>query len=95
MITVFREQLIANTAQVFTFEPNVVEVTVINLSDSWDAFISINSPVVLDGANSIIIPAGTGRSFRLELTTNYNVPIIQYVSVISEGNPLIQIDGTR
>lgn len=95
MITVYREQLIGNTVHNFSFDPNVVEVTVINLSDSWDAYISINSTAEIDGQNSIIIPAGTGRSFRTELAQNYNVPVISVVSVISEGNPLIQCDGTR
>lgn len=95
MITVFREQLIPETVHNFTFDLNVVEVTVINLSDVWDAFITINATAELDGVNSIIIPAGTGRSFRTELAQNYNVPVISVVSVISEGNPLIQCDGTR
>lgn len=95
MIQVFRRNLVAGQEQKFVFNKEVTLVTVLNLSNTDSIYLAINETAEIDGENSLLIPAGLGRDIPMDNTSNSSTNQIQYVSVVSEGSPLIQIDGIR
>ena len=95
MIQVFRRNLVAGQEQKFIFDKEVTLVTILNLSPTDGIYLAINDMAEIDGERSLLVPAGLGRDIPMDNTSNSSTNQIQYVSVVSEGNPLIQVDGIR
>ncbi|MCI1574740.1 MAG: hypothetical protein LKH78_03285 [Weizmannia coagulans] len=79
---IFRKKLTANTEEIFNINSHYV--TVLNMGEG-NVFVNFDDTATTD---SLIIPAGMGRSFCFPA-------VVHDVHVVSDGTPLIQIDDAR
>ncbi|MBF8418953.1 hypothetical protein [Heyndrickxia coagulans] len=76
---IFRKKLTANTEEIFNINSHYV--TVLNIGEG-NVFVNFDDTATTD---SLIIPAGMGRSFSFQRA-------VQSVHLISDGTPTVQID---